>query len=46
MEIFTWVEGGFAQAHEHPDVRGRERVYRLRADRLRAVAGGWLARFG
>jgi hypothetical protein len=20
VEIFTWVEGGFAQAHEHPDV--------------------------
>jgi hypothetical protein len=20
IEIFTWVEGGFAQAHEHPDV--------------------------
>ena len=20
LEIFTWVEGGFAHAHEHPDV--------------------------
>jgi len=20
IEIFTWVEGGFGQAHEHPDV--------------------------
>jgi hypothetical protein len=20
VEIFTWVEGGFEQAHEHPDV--------------------------
>jgi hypothetical protein len=20
VEIFNWVEGGFAQAHEHPDV--------------------------
>ncbi len=20
VEIFTWVDGGFAQAHEHPDV--------------------------
>ncbi len=20
VEVFTWVEGGFAQAHEHPDV--------------------------
>ena len=20
IEIFTWVEGGFQQAHEHPDV--------------------------
>jgi hypothetical protein len=20
VEIFTWVEGGFAQVHEHPDV--------------------------
>jgi hypothetical protein len=20
VEIFTWVEGGFSQAHEHPDV--------------------------
>lgn len=20
VEIFTWVEGGFDQAHEHPDV--------------------------
>ncbi len=20
IEIFTWVEGGFRQAHEHPDV--------------------------
>ena len=27
-------------------MRGRERVYRLRAERLRAVAGGWLERFG
>ncbi len=22
VEIFTWVEGGFHQAHEHPDVLG------------------------
>jgi DNA-binding transcriptional ArsR family regulator len=27
------------------ELRGRERVYRLQSDRLRAVAGGWLARF-
>ncbi len=27
-------------------MRGRTRLYRLRADRLRAVAGGWLERFG
>ena len=27
-------------------LRGRQRVYRLDADRLRSVAGGWLARFG
>ena len=20
VEVFTWVEGGFARAHEHPDV--------------------------
>jgi hypothetical protein len=20
VEIFTWIEGGFGQAHEHPDV--------------------------
>ena len=20
VEVFTWVEGGFDQAHEHPDV--------------------------
>lgn len=20
VEVFTWVEGGFEQAHEHPDV--------------------------
>ena len=26
-------------------MRGRERVYRLRADRLQGVAGGWLDRF-
>lgn len=26
--------------------RGRERVYRLRADRLLAVTGGWLRWFG
>lgn len=26
-------------------MRGRERVYRLRADRPHAVAGGWLGRF-
>jgi DNA-binding transcriptional ArsR family regulator len=26
-------------------LRGREHLYRLRADRLHAVAGGWLARF-
>lgn len=26
-------------------MRGRERVYRLRADRLLSVAGGWLDRF-
>jgi DNA-binding transcriptional ArsR family regulator len=26
-------------------MRGRERVYHLRADRLHAVAGGWLDRF-
>jgi hypothetical protein len=22
VEVFTWVEGGFAHAHEHPDVLG------------------------
>jgi len=22
VEVFTWVEGGFARAHEHPDVLG------------------------
>lgn len=22
VEVFTWVEGGFDQAHEHPDVVG------------------------
>ncbi|MFG0318321.1 MAG: ArsR/SmtB family transcription factor [Planctomycetota bacterium JB042] len=27
------------------EARGRERVYRLREDRLVAVAGGWLRRF-
>jgi DNA-binding transcriptional ArsR family regulator len=27
-------------------LRGRQRVYRLDAGRLREVAGGWLARFG
>jgi DNA-binding transcriptional ArsR family regulator len=26
-------------------LRGRERVYRLETERLRAVAGGWLDRF-
>ena len=26
-------------------MRGRERVYQLRADRLHAVAGSWLGRF-
>ncbi len=26
-------------------MRGRERVYRVNADRLHAVAGNWLARF-
>jgi DNA-binding transcriptional ArsR family regulator len=28
------------------ELRGRERVYRLDAGRLRDVAGGWIARFG
>jgi len=28
------------------ELRGRERVYRLDSDRLRAVAGSWLDRFG
>ena len=27
-------------------LRGREHVYRLDTERLRAVAGGWLDRFG
>lgn len=27
-------------------LRGREHVYRLNADRLHAVAGSWIARFG
>jgi DNA-binding transcriptional ArsR family regulator len=27
------------------ELRGRERVYRLEAARLHAVAGGWLGRF-
>jgi hypothetical protein len=22
VEIFTWVDGGFGRAHEHPDVLG------------------------
>jgi DNA-binding transcriptional ArsR family regulator len=26
-------------------LRGRERIYRLDAERLRSVAGGWLSRF-
>ena len=26
-------------------MRGRERVYHLRAERLRSVAGGWIDRF-
>ena len=30
----------------HVALRGRQRVYRLDAGRVRAVAGGWLARFG
>lgn len=30
----------------HVRLRGRERVYRLDIDRLRTVAGSWLARFG
>jgi len=30
----------------HVALRGRQRVYRLDADRLRSVAGGWLTRFG
>jgi DNA-binding transcriptional ArsR family regulator len=29
----------------HVALRGRLRVYRLDGDRLRTVAGGWLARF-
>lgn len=29
----------------HAAMRGRQRVYRLDAGRLRSVAGGWLARF-
>jgi DNA-binding transcriptional ArsR family regulator len=29
----------------HAELRGRQRVYRLDGDRLRSVAGGWLARF-
>jgi DNA-binding transcriptional ArsR family regulator len=27
------------------ELRGREHVYRLQADRLHEVAGGWLSRF-
>ena len=27
------------------ELRGRERVYRLDTDRLRAVAGGWINRY-
>jgi DNA-binding transcriptional ArsR family regulator len=27
-------------------LRGREHVYRLERERLEAVAGGWIARFG
>jgi DNA-binding transcriptional ArsR family regulator len=30
----------------HVTLRGRERVYRLDSDRLRTVAGSFLARFG
>jgi DNA-binding transcriptional ArsR family regulator len=30
----------------HVALRGRERMYRLDTDRLRAIAGGWLGRFG
>lgn len=34
VEIFTWVEGGFARAHEHPDVlRIWERMDPLLEDR-------------
>ncbi len=28
------------------ELRGRERIYRLEAARLLAVAGGWLSHFG
>jgi DNA-binding transcriptional ArsR family regulator len=28
------------------ELRGREHVYRLNAGRIRAVAGGWVGRFG
>jgi DNA-binding transcriptional ArsR family regulator len=28
------------------ELRGREHVYRIDSDRLRAVAGGWVERFG
>jgi len=28
------------------ELRGREHVYRLQADRLHEVAGGWLSHFG
>jgi DNA-binding transcriptional ArsR family regulator len=27
------------------DMRGRERIYRLERERLRSVAGAWIARF-
>ena len=30
----------------HAALRGRQRMYRLDAGRLRSVAGAWLARFG
>ena len=30
----------------HVSLRGRERVYTLDRDRLRSVAGSWVARFG
>jgi hypothetical protein len=49
IEIFTWVEGGFGMAREHPGVlmiwEAINPLLEDRDGRLRSVAGAWLARF-